>query len=82
MIAASLCSWQLDAVAGRLLLRDDLLAPCWAAGRYDLRDVQHLNAIAVYRNRTPVGWIISASRRMERIAQLLTWGMIDITWAA
>ena len=53
--------------------------------QYDLRKkmFNHLQTLSLsYYNRTPVGWIMSrVTSDTERIAQLLTWGMIDVTWA-
>jgi ATP-binding cassette subfamily B protein len=54
--------------------------------QYDMRKkmFNHLQQLSLsYYNRTPVGWIMSrVTSDTERIAQLLTWGMIDVTWAA
>lgn len=53
--------------------------------QYDLRrrSFNHLQALSLsYFDRTPVGWIMSrVTSDSERIAQLVTWGMLDITWA-
>jgi ATP-binding cassette, subfamily B, bacterial len=52
--------------------------------QYDLRKkiFDHLQALSFsYFDRTPVGWIMSrVASDSERIAQLVTWGMLDITW--
>jgi ATP-binding cassette subfamily B protein len=52
--------------------------------QYDLRRkmFNHLQELSLsYYNRTPVGWIMSrVTSDSERIAQLVTWGMVDITW--
>ena len=53
--------------------------------QYDLRKKMfgHLQELSLsYYNQTPVGWIMSrVTSDTERIAQLVTWGMIDVTWA-
>ena len=52
--------------------------------RYDLRRklFNHLQDLSLsYFNRTPVGWIMSrVTSDTDRIAELVTWGMLDITW--
>ncbi len=52
--------------------------------RYDLRKklFNHLQDLSLsYFNRTPVGWIMSrVNSDTERIAELVTWGMLDVTW--
>ena len=52
--------------------------------RYDLRKrlFNHLQDLSLsYFNRTPVGWIMSrATSDTDRIAELVTWGMLDVTW--
>ncbi len=54
--------------------------------RYDLRQkmFNHLQALSLsYFSRTPVGWIMSrVTSDTERVADLVTWGMLDTTWAA
>jgi len=54
--------------------------------RYDLRQkmFNHLQALSLsYFSRTPVGWIMSrVTSDTERVADLVTWGMVDVTWAA
>ncbi len=54
--------------------------------QYDLRKrmFDHLQELSFsYFSRTPVGWIMSrVTSDSERIAQLVTWGMLDVTWAA
>jgi ATP-binding cassette, subfamily B, bacterial len=51
---------------------------------YDLRQklFNHLQELSLsYYNRTPVGWIMSrVTSDTERVAQLVTWGFLDITW--
>jgi ATP-binding cassette subfamily B protein len=53
--------------------------------QYDLRKkmfdhLQHLSFS--YFDRTPVGWIMSrVTSDSERVAQLVTWGLLDVTWA-
>ena len=53
--------------------------------QYDMRKTmfQHLQELSLsYYNRTPVGWIMSRlTSDTERIADLVTWGMLDVTWA-
>jgi len=53
--------------------------------QYDLRRklFNHLQDLSFsYFSRTPVGWIMSrVTSDSERIAQLVTWGMLDVTWA-
>lgn len=52
--------------------------------RYDLRKkmFSHLQDLSLsYYNRTPVGWIISrVTSDTDRVAELVTWGMLDTTW--
>src|SRR3990172_220876 len=52
--------------------------------RYDLRKkmFSHLQNLSLsYYNRTPVGWIISrVTSDSDRVAELVTWGMLDTTW--
>jgi ATP-binding cassette subfamily B protein len=53
--------------------------------QYDLRKTlfNHLQELSFsYFGRTPVGWIMSrVTSDSERIAQLVTWGMLDVVWA-
>ena len=53
--------------------------------RYDLRRTMfnHLQTLSFsYFDRTPVGWIMSrVTSDSERIAELVTWGLLDTTWA-
>ncbi len=53
--------------------------------QYDLRGqiFQHLQNLSLsYYSKTPVGWIMSrVTSDSSRIAELITWGMIDITWS-
>jgi len=53
--------------------------------RYDLRKkmFNHLQNLSLaYYSRTPVGWIMSrVTSDSERVADLITWGMLDTTWA-
>jgi len=53
--------------------------------RYDLRKkmFDHLQDLSFsYFDRTAVGWIISrVASDSHRIAQLVTWGLLDVTWA-
>lgn len=52
--------------------------------RYDLRQKMfvHLQDLSLsYYNRIPVGWIMSrVTSDSERVAELVTWGFLDITW--
>ena len=54
--------------------------------RYDLRQMMfnHLQELSLsYYSRTPVGWIMSrVTSDSDRVADLITWGLLDITWAA
>jgi ATP-binding cassette subfamily B protein len=54
--------------------------------QYDLRKrmFHHLQRLSLsYYNVTPVGWLMSrVSSDSERVSQLVTWGLIDSTWAA
>lgn len=53
--------------------------------QYDLRKklFNHLQGLSFsYFDRTPVGWIMSRlTSDTERIAELVTWGLLDTTWA-
>ena len=53
--------------------------------RYDLRKqlFNNLQDLSLsYYSRTPVGWIMSrVTSDTERVADLVTWGMLDVTWA-
>ena len=53
--------------------------------RYDLRKsmFNHLQELALaYFNQTPVGWIMArVTSDAERVSDLVTWGMLDSTWA-
>ena len=63
----------------------------WLAGilgeriRYDLRQklFGHLQQLSLtYYNRMPVGWIISrVTSDTDRVAELVTWGLLDVTWS-
>ena len=52
--------------------------------RYDLRKkmFDHLQALSFsYFDRTPVGWIMArVTSDSDRIAELVTWGLLDLTW--
>ena len=52
--------------------------------RYDLRQkmFNHLQSLSLsYYNQTPVGWIMSrVTNDTERVAELVTWGILDGTW--
>ncbi len=53
--------------------------------RYDLRKsmFNHLQALSLsYYSKTPVGWIMSrVTSDSDRVADLVTWGLLDSTWA-
>ncbi|TFH01229.1 MAG: ABC transporter ATP-binding protein [Nitrosopumilus sp.] len=53
--------------------------------RYDLRKklFNHLQKLSLsYFSQTPVGWIMSrVTSDTERFAELMTWGLLDSTWA-
>ncbi|MBI9048218.1 MAG: ABC transporter ATP-binding protein [Anaerolineaceae bacterium] len=53
--------------------------------RYDLRKMMfnHLQELSLsYFSKTPVGWIISrVTSDSDRVAELMTWGLLDVTWA-
>ena len=53
--------------------------------RYDLRKglFNHLQDLSLpYYNRMPVGWIISrVTSDTDRVAELVTWGLLDVTWS-
>ena len=53
--------------------------------QYDMRRslFGHLQELSfAYFDKTPVGWIMSrVTSDSERIAELVTWGLVDITWA-
>jgi ATP-binding cassette, subfamily B, bacterial len=53
--------------------------------QYDLRKkmFDHLQSLSFsYFDKTPVGWIMSrVTSDSERIAELVTWGLLDITWS-
>jgi len=52
--------------------------------QYDLRQktFNHLQDLSLtYYDRTPVGWIMSrVTSDAQRVAELVTWGMLDTTW--
>ncbi|MCB2209781.1 ABC transporter ATP-binding protein/permease [bacterium] len=53
--------------------------------RYDLRKemFNHLQELSLsYFSQTPVGWIMSRlTSDTERLADLMSWGILDVTWA-
>jgi ATP-binding cassette subfamily B protein len=53
--------------------------------QYDLRQIMfnHLQSLSLsYYSKTPVGWIMSrVNSDSSRISDLITWGLIDITWS-
>ena len=52
--------------------------------RFDLRQqmFNHLQVLSLsYYSKTPVGWIMArVTNDTERVAELVTWGMLDSTW--
>lgn len=54
--------------------------------QYDLRQktFNHLQDLSLtYYDRTPVGWIMSrVTSDASRVADLVTWGFLDMTWGA
>ena len=52
--------------------------------RFDLRQqmFNHLQMLSLsYYSKTPVGWIMArVTNDTERVAELVTWGMLDSTW--
>jgi ATP-binding cassette subfamily B protein len=52
--------------------------------QYDLRKkmFNHLQKLSLsYYNKTPVGWLMSrVTSDSERVAQLVTWGFLDLVW--
>ena len=52
--------------------------------RYDLRQqmFNHLQILSLsYYSNTPVGWIMSrVTTDSDRVAELVTWGVLDSTW--
>ncbi len=79
---AGLIAAQAVAVFGFILMAG------WLGERiqYDLRrrSFDHLQELSLsYFDRTAVGWIMSrVTSDSERIAHLVTWGLLDSTWAA
>jgi len=79
-------------IYGALLVVQAIFAFCfiYLAGvlgeriRYDLRKAlfNHLQKLSLsYYSRTPVGWIMSrVTSDTERVADLVTWGLLDMTW--
>ncbi len=53
--------------------------------QYDLRRrlFNHIQELSLsYFDKTPVGWLMSrVTSDSERIADLITWGLLDVTWA-
>ena len=85
--------YQIVATYGALILvqSSSVFAFIYLAGilgeriQYDLRKqmFDHLQDLSFsYFDRTPVGWIMSrVTSDSERVAQLVTWGLLDVTWA-
>ena len=84
--------WHLLTIYGSLILVQavSVFTFIYVAGllgervRYDLRRTlfNHLQQLSLsYYNRTPVGWIMSrVTSDTERLAELVTWGLLDVTW--
>lgn len=53
--------------------------------RFDLRKMmfEHLQDLSLsYYSKTPVGWIMArVTSDSDRVADLISWGLLDITWA-
>ncbi|MDX2160986.1 MAG: ABC transporter ATP-binding protein [bacterium] len=53
--------------------------------QYDLRKrlFDHMQKLSLsYYDKTPIGWLMSrVTSDSERIAELVTWGLLDVTWA-
>ncbi len=53
--------------------------------QYDMRRklFNHLQALSFsYFDKTPIGWIMSrVTSDSKRIAELVTWGLVDVTWS-
>jgi ATP-binding cassette subfamily B protein len=53
--------------------------------QYDLRKrmFNHLQTLSLsYFSKTPLGWIMSrVNSDSDRISELVTWGLLDVTWA-
>ncbi len=53
--------------------------------QYDLRKrlFSHMQNLSLsYYDKTPIGWMMSrVTSDSERIADLVTWGLLDVTWA-
>ncbi len=54
--------------------------------KFDLRQAlfDHLQDLSfAYFDRTPIGWIIArVTSDTERVADLVTWGLLDLTWSS
>ncbi len=54
--------------------------------QYDLRKrlFDHMQKLSLsYYDKTPVGWLMSrVTSDSERISDLITWGLLDVTWGA
>ena len=84
--------WHLLTIYGGLILFQAVavFAFIYATGllgervRYDLRRTMfnHLQRLSLsYYNRTPIGWIMSrVTSDTDRLADLVTWGLLDVTW--
>ncbi|MGE5139963.1 MAG: ABC transporter ATP-binding protein [Rudaea sp.] len=81
-VYAGMSLWQAACVFGFIYLT----ALLGERLQYDLRRrmFAHLQALSFsYFDRTPVGWIMSrVNSDTSRIADLITWGLLDVTWGA
>jgi ATP-binding cassette subfamily B protein len=86
-------AWAVAVYAGTALLEAaSVFGFIYCAGllgerlQYDLRKqmFDHLQNLSLsYFDRTPVGWIMSrVTSDSGRIADLVTWGLLDVTWGA
>lgn len=85
--------WRIATIYGSLILVQAagvygfiyLVAILGEQVRYDLRKAmfEHLQELSLsYYSRTPVGWLMArVTSDSDRVADLLTWGMLDTTWA-
>ncbi|MEZ4613893.1 MAG: ABC transporter ATP-binding protein [Caldilineaceae bacterium] len=85
--------WQILTIYGSLILLQAVMVFTfiYVTGllgervRYDLRKTMfnHLQQLSLsYYNRTPIGWIMArVTSDTDRLAELVTWGLLDITWA-
>ena len=81
VIFASLAVFQAIAVFGMIYIAGILGERIHFSMRKHMFD--HLHDLSLsYFDKTPVGWIMArVTSDSERIAELVTWGLIDISWA-